>query len=159
MNKRKCNCGCGLYLTEQQRFWQKVNKTDTCWNWNKELDKNGYGRFQVNRIGIRAHRYSYELVMGKIPKGLVIDHLCRNPKCVNPKHLEAVTNKENILRGNGVAAINSVKTKCIHGHELLGNNLIVQKNGKRNCKECGRIAAREYQRAKSKNRKTKLSIA
>ena len=151
--KKKCNCGCGKYATPEDRFWQKVKKTDTCWNWKAELDKNGYGKIAIHRIGIRAHRFSYELHKGKIPVGFVIDHLCRNTSCVNPEHLEVVTNRENILRGNGPASINAKKNCCIHGHELFGENLYInKKTNQRACKICVRRHGRNYAR---KKRKTK----
>lgn len=83
----------------------------------------------------RAHRFSYQLYKGNIPKNLVIDHLCKNPSCVNPDHLEAVTNRENILRGISPAAINSKKTHCPKGHKLSGDNVYIYRNS-RWCKKC-----------------------
>lgn len=83
-----------------------------------------------------AHRVSYEKSKGPIPKGFVIDHLCRNGLCVNPDHLEAVTNKENILRGFGAPAINARKTECKNGHPLKQPNLYSSKRGKRICRQC-----------------------
>lgn len=90
---------------DEARFWSKVNKTDACWLWSGTTNPDsGYGRFQVtdknSRKSLYAHRYSYELAKGKIAPKLVIDHLCRVPACVNPSHLEAVTNRENGIRGN-----------------------------------------------------------
>lgn len=96
---------------------------------------NTYGRLQGKEL-ILAHRFEYEKVHGKIPSELVIDHLCRNGLCVNPKHLEAVTNKENILRGEGICAINARKTHCKRGHLLSSENIYQRKNGKRDCKLC-----------------------
>ena len=97
----------------EKRFFQKVKKTDNCWIWTAQKTK-GYGRFHQNsKVGdVMAHRFSYELEKGKIPDGLYLDHLCRNRGCVNPKHLEPVTNKENILRGNGLCAKNAKKKYC-----------------------------------------------
>lgn len=152
----KCNCGCGKYLTIEERFLQKVEIKNECWEWQGKLDKNGYGRFAVNRKNIRSHRFSYEFYIGKIPNGLVIDHLCRNKRCVNPKHLEPVTNKENILRGLGLASLNSKKIYCINGHLLKNKNLYVQKKtGKRFCRECDRRRGRELYIRKKKNDTTK----
>lgn len=81
------------------RFWAKVTKTDTCWLWTAVTLPNGYGLVTINKRKIYVHRWSYEATKGPIPDGLVIDHLCRVRNCVNPDHLEAVTNQVNILRG------------------------------------------------------------
>lgn len=84
------------------RFFLKVampEDPDGCWNWTAADDGNGYGLFGVNSRHVRAHRYAYELIRGDIPPGLVLDHLCRNPSCVNPWHLEPVPQVENIRRG------------------------------------------------------------
>lgn len=84
----------------ESRFWSKVDKTATCWNWTGARDPNGYGRFGIRgrRLAL-AHRFAYELVNGTVPGALFLDHLCRNPSCVNPDHLEPVTHRENVMRG------------------------------------------------------------
>ena len=117
-SKRKSLCGMHYYrlmrngaidrLVAQERkknwedrFWFKVNKTDTCWEWTSAIDTYGYGIFQRShpkRQSVKAHRVSYELSVGPIPNGLTLDHLCYNTKCVNPKHLEPVTKSENSIR-------------------------------------------------------------
>jgi hypothetical protein len=89
---------------DKKRFLSKVEKTDTCWNWGAYVAPDGYGKFGVTTAPntkkiMYAHRFGYELFKGKIPEGLVIDHLCRNRKCVNPKHLEAVDGYTNSIRG------------------------------------------------------------
>jgi hypothetical protein len=118
-----------------------VDKTQDCWNWTGALD-NGYGRFQGGPRGSkvhRAHRLAYELLVGPIPEGLVLDHLCRNRRCVNPDHLEPVTNRINVLRGEGWAASRARQTHCIHGHEFTPANTYVDpKRGTRGCRECRR---------------------
>ena len=93
-----------------ERFWEKVDKTDFCWMWTAAKTKCGYGNFKEIASGtqkkwVRAHRFAYEERVGPIPEGLVIDHLCHEPACVNPDHLRAVTHTENMhnLRGPGKA--------------------------------------------------------
>lgn len=114
-----------------------MQKTDTCWLWTAALH-NGYGSFYLPGAGTRrAHRIAYEALVGPIPEGLTLDHLCRNRGCVNPAHLEPVTNKENILRGVGITAENARKTHCVNGHPLEGYNLMFQPGGRR-CRECFR---------------------
>jgi len=82
------------------RFWSKVNKTNTCWLWEGTVENTGYGSFAVSHTkGVLAHRLAYELSVGEIPSGLTLDHLCRVRNCVNPDHLEPVTCAENIRRG------------------------------------------------------------
>jgi hypothetical protein len=82
------------------RFWEQVKKLRTrCWEWQGRKSPDGYGTFSVEGRAIPAHRYAYESRVGQIPHGLVIDHLCRNPSCVKPQHLEPVTPRENWLRG------------------------------------------------------------
>ena len=82
----------------QRRFWSKVNRTNTgCWDWVGALS-HGYGHFGIEGIIYRAHRVTYEWMVGPIPDGLTIDHLCKNKACVNPAHLEPVTIRENTRR-------------------------------------------------------------
>ena len=137
-----------------ERFWNKVARPvgiGECWNWLAHRDCDGYGTFQLtSKRKVRAHRLSYEMTIENIPEGKVIDHLCRNPGCVNPYHMEVVTNRENILRGMGPAAQNSRKTLCKRGHPLEGDNLLITflRMGYRACKTCHRLRIREYRRIK-----------
>jgi len=125
----------------EERFWVKVKKgnpTD-CWEWTAAIGvKNGYGYFRFNGHWVLAHRFAYELIHGPIPKGLTIDHRCRNRACVNPSHLEVVTHKTNILRGLGVAAQLAKKTHCSKGHPYDLFNTYTYPNGTRDCRECRR---------------------
>ena len=107
----------------EQRFTSRIKKAvNGCIEWTGRLDIGGYGTLSVNSRAIKAHRVSYMLYKGQIPEGLQIDHLCRNRKCVNPEHLEAVTQKINVLRGESPTAKNARKTHCWHGHELTKEN-------------------------------------
>lgn len=98
------------------RFWSKVDKAGPCWLWIASLSTPGYGQMKVGPKVLQAHRISYEIARGPIPEGLVIDHLCRVPACVNPSHLEAVTQRENMLRGTAPAAA-SRRGVCQRGHK------------------------------------------
>lgn len=133
-----------LVLTDNQtrRFLKKIRNglPNACWPWAGCKEKDGYGICRINLKRLRAHRVSYELFRGKIPKGLVIDHLCRQRACVNPLHMEPVTSAENTGRSEiAPAVINSKKKYCLRGHPLSGDNLILTKDNKRNCRICRRI--------------------
>lgn len=122
------------------RFFAKVQRTETCWLWTGSKSPLGYGGFRVGgRAGrlVPAHRFAYELLVGPIPEGLFLDHLCRNPPCVNPAHLEPVTHAENVRRGVSPAAMRARQTHCKRGHEFTPENTIaVKRNGKRKCRQC-----------------------
>jgi hypothetical protein len=118
------------------RFWRKVEvSTEGCWTWLAGRFGNGYPAFYSQGRMMPAHRVCYVAAHGVIEGGLDIDHLCRNPLCVNPDHLEAVTHRENILRGTGFAARHAVKTHCPQGHEYTDENTRVYR-GMRNCRRC-----------------------
>lgn len=128
-------------------FWAQVDKVSDpagCWLWTGCLTTMGYGTIRVAGVRHRAHRLSYRLVAGPIPKGLVLDHLCRVRHCVNPAHLEPVTDRENILRGVSVSAQNARATHCIDGHEFTAaNTQVVRSTGERRCLKCSRRRQRE----------------
>ena len=132
-----------------QRFWSKVDASggvDSCWFWTGGCTGNGYGAIQVGSRMLRAHRLVYEFFIGLIPPGLTIDHLCRNTKCVNPSHLEAVTNKDNVLRGVGVTAENARKERCPEGHHYDLLNTHIDPTGRRHCRACNNEASRQWRR-------------
>ena len=141
--------------SESERFWAKVDfngpvpehrpELGPCWLWTAATRRR-YGAFYVGRNGIHmmpAHRFAYEFCVGPIPDGLTIDHLCRICHCQEPDHLEPVTNRVNVLRGEGLAAANARKTHCPKGHAYD----LFQKDGRRYCRRCVRgIKARSQKR-------------
>lgn len=143
------------------RFWSKVQERGGCWLWIGAIGQNGYGRYLADsrRIigGVRvrsrgsrdAHRTAYRALVSEIAEGLTLDHLCRTRACVNPAHLEPVTQRVNVLRGESAPAVNAAKTRCIRGHELSGSNLrIVRRRDGRTARECITCRrARRYRRA------------
>ncbi len=107
-----------------------------CWVWIAFCNNKGYGQFNFNKKNARAHRFIYEYFYDRICSDLTIDHLCKVKNCVNPNHLEEVTNRENNLRSNSIGGINSRKTHCNKGHPLSGENLRIENYGGRRCKTC-----------------------
>lgn len=153
----------------EERFWAKVNKNGpvpehrpdlgSCWEWTAALT-NGYGAFGIAstpdrpnqwRGIVRAHRFSYELLIGPIPDGLDIDHLCRNTVCVRVTHLEAVPHRINIRRGISPAAQHARKDACPEGHPY---DMVESGRGTRRCSICKNRRARERWLAKLTAKKT-----
>lgn len=136
-----------------KRFRDKfiINKDTDCWEWKAEITHDGYGRYCYKYRRYMSHRFSYEIMIGPIPEGLQIDHLCRNRSCCNPEHLEAVTCKENLSRGLGcmpgvIVSANKRKAKihCKYSHEFTPENTYTYKN-KRSCKICNCRRVKESQ--------------
>lgn len=122
-------------------FWGYVTKTDTCWVWNGGLDNHGYGAYRMPGKGrVKAHRVAYQQMVGPVPEGLELDHLCRNPACVRPEHLEPVTHAENVRR--------AMRSHCPHGHPFDEANTLYRPNGHRRCRQCCRESNRRSARRK-----------
>lgn len=122
-------------MTADEKFFSKLPfrpPSPLCWVWTGTKTQKGYGVFTHERKNVFVHRYSYERFTGKIPEGLTIDHLCRNPLCVNPDHLEPVTLAENTRRMRSGIVI------CKRGHPFTPENTDVDKRGYRTCKQCHR---------------------
>jgi hypothetical protein len=123
--------------SEAARFWPKVSGagTDDCWLW-VAAKTNGYGRFALRKCAVAmAHRVAYHNLVGPIPDGLVLDHLCRVPECVNPAHLEPVTIGENVMRGETRPALQAAQTSCMRGHEFTPENTYTWRT-RRYCRAC-----------------------
>jgi hypothetical protein len=121
----------------EERFWSKVDKTETCWLWTAARNNAGYGVFWNDGKVSVAHRYAYESGVGAVPSGLQLDHLCRVRHCVNPSHLEPVTNRENCLRGESPKAIAHRTGICKYGHSLA-DAMRDRRGLVRNCRTCKR---------------------
>jgi len=119
-----------------------------CWEWVGHRSRGGYGKIVMPRThgtwesgspkSVFVHRVAYEVFVGPIPDGLHLDHLCRNRACCNPEHLEPVTNRENLLRGESFSAVNARKTECVNGHAFDAANTYVTRQGHRACRACAR---------------------
>jgi hypothetical protein len=126
-----------------QRVLREAREQGGCWMPSLKADRKGYVRVKVERRSVPVHRLAYSLLRGPIPDGLTIDHLCRNPSCFNPQHLEPVTVQENIRRGTQ-GQKQAAKSHCIRGHEFTASNTY-RPPGKneRNCRECMRMHGRK----------------
>lgn len=121
-----------------------------CWTWHGHTNRDGYGMYKTGNVSNGAHRMAYQLAKGAIRPGMQIDHLCRNPKCVNPNHLEEVTQLENIRHGN-VGKLQLARTHCPRGHEYTPENIKWGQRG-RGCKTCARkVSLKCYHDRKRRN--------
>ena len=146
------------------RFWAKVDTSGDCWLWTACRVRKGYGRFFV--AGhlppvMYAHDFAFELLVGPIPDGMGLDHLChtangtceggsscQHRRCVNPVHLEPVTTRVNVLRGLSRSGLNARKTHCQHGHAFTPQNTKVSRAGERRCRTCERLGQPQKNRAR-----------
>lgn len=130
-----------IIVTVEERFWSKVEKTETCWLWKASLNRKGYAQFfpQPGKL-VEGHRWAWISANGSVPDGLELDHLCKVKHCVNPVHLEAVTHAENMRRWL------SLITHCPQGHPYDEVNTYVTKANVRHCRQCHRDQSREYGR-------------
>lgn len=136
----------------ENRFMRLVQipREDGCMAWQGSIEKQGYGRFWLSgKRTVWAHRFSYELFVGSIPEGLVIDHLCRNRGCVNPAHLEVVTSGENTRRGFAVTTALAARTVCKQGHVLDEANTLRRADGSRRCRTCHRDEVRAWRQRRA----------
>ena len=133
------------------RFFAKVNKTDTCWLWTGFIDSGGRGRFYFNGRATSAHRVSYELFVDEILEGLLVCHRCDVSACVNPDHLFVGTQTDNMhdcSEKGRTSNQHKDKTHCINGHEYTARNTYLKPDGYRDCRECLRMRSRKYARRK-----------
>ena len=128
----------GYEPTRRERFDAKAVKTPSCWRWSGYHTGEGYARLGSEN----AHRIAYELYVGPIPAGMQIDHLCRNKGCVNPAHLEPVTQQENISRSENMAARYARRSHCTNGHEYTPENTRLGPTNNRVCRTCERDRSR-----------------
>lgn len=119
-----------------ERFWEKVTPEPNtgCWLWIASIRGDGYGQYSFNQRPRSAHRVAYEQLVGAVPKGYELDHLCRIRSCCNPDHLEPVTRRENCHRG----LRGKLHTHCPKGHEFTPENTVINNRGHRYCLSCSR---------------------
>lgn len=149
-----------------KRFWSKVNRNGpahvqvpelgNCWLWIGSKHDTGYADIFISYKRMPVHRLAYMLLVGGIPEGKDLDHLCHtydtncnqgnrclHRSCVNPSHLEPTSKQENTLRGRSPIALNAKKTHCLRGHSLEGDNLRTSANGQRHCKACAKMLQKQ----------------
>jgi hypothetical protein len=141
--------------TLQDRLLTKIDRSGACWTWTGRKSTSGYGQIRIAGKTCYAHRVSYELFVGPIPEGLVIDHLCRNRACINPDHLEVVTAAVNTLRGHSPSQMTRRTGICQRGHVLAVDGVIVQRSRGTEyhlCRKCVRLSERGRRLIESERR-------
>lgn len=125
-----------LSTHQRERLFSLIDASGDCWEWTGRTNHVNRGVFYANGKTHQAHRIVWETLVGPVPDGLELDHLCRHTVCVNPDHLEPVTHRENMLRGFNPSADNAKKTHCKRGHPFDEKNTYVRPNGHRTCRRC-----------------------
>jgi len=142
-------------LSPFERFSQKIQRLESgCWQWTSTILKNGYGTLSVDGQSVYAHIFAFESFRFPVPKGLTLDHKCRNRGCANPFHTFPETRGRNVMLGDTIAARNAAKTHCPKGHPYSEDNTYRPKRGGRMCNECRRIR----DRLKSKSSKPAAKV-
>lgn len=130
------------HSTPLSRMMLRSEREGSCTVWTGTRNFAGYGYIRINNKNHRVHRVMYEQLFGKVPQGMVIDHLCKNRACFNPTHLEVVTQAENISRAK--------KTHCKRGHLLEGDNVRLTASRGRQCRACGAEQARKWRAGRAR---------
>jgi hypothetical protein len=141
-------------------FWQSVipEPMGGCWLWTGPVNHD-YGKTTLHQRHTSSHRKAWLVLVGEIPDGVQLDHLCKNTRCCNPAHLEVVTPRENQIRSDSFAGVNARKTHCVRGHELTGDNLFFNKGGKeRQCRTCHNArGAANKKRTRARQRRERIA--
>jgi hypothetical protein len=148
------------YTPEERvaHFWEKVDRAGACWIWTGSLSVRGYGQVRQpgTRILARAHVVAYALAKGPVPKGAVLHHTCGEKRCVNPDHLEPITQRQHTREHpENVATRKARQTHCEHGHAFTPENIYWTRRGHRQCRECTLSRQRAaYRRARTEREET-----
>lgn len=130
-------------IQDIERFANKFTASGGCWEWFAASNQDGYGCFRFKGKTYSAHSFIYQVLKGILAENLVVDHSCNNPKCVNPEHLKAMTQRENILKSTGIAAIRARQTVCKYGHEFSTPKWLKNSTSRRYCNTCHKLRERK----------------